>query len=405
MRTAGNQEPGKMSGSRVIFYYDVVCPFAYMASRLVEAMAQRTGADVVWRPVLLDLRRQLARRGVPYRDPTHFPQKTVYAMRILAGVKDQRTRIALSHDLYRAHFCEDRNLGDPSCLREIASGHGVDVEALVQSTAASQQLRHNTTEVVERGGFGVPSFYVNGRLFWGTDRMFFVERALGMRGVAPERLTTPPSSGGAAKLSFYFDYSSPWAYVGFMRLGSLVESVAPVQVNIEYVSILLGALFKETGTPSVPLTTMSTQKQTYYQQDMEDWCDFAGVDLNFPDVFPIRSVLPLRATLASQCDPAIIQTLYLAAWRDNKNIGDSDVCHRVLQEAGFDADRLLCDASSEPVKKQLFANTSRAVSDGVCGTPSYQVNNRNMVIWGQDKQSTVEDLLCGWSDISTAAKL
>ena len=75
------------------------------------------------------------------------------------------------------------------------------------------------------------SFYVNGRLFWGTDRMFFVERALGMRGVAPERLTTPPSSGGAAKLSFYFDYSSPWAYVGFMRLGSLVESVAPVQVR------------------------------------------------------------------------------------------------------------------------------------------------------------------------------
>ena len=61
--------------------------------------------------------------------------------------------------------------------------------------------------------------------------MFFVERALGMRGVAPERLTTPPSSGGAAKLSFYFDYSSPWAYVGFMRLGSLVESVAPVQVR------------------------------------------------------------------------------------------------------------------------------------------------------------------------------
>lgn len=59
MRTAGklfkskSKERGKMSGSRVIFYYDVVCPFAYMASRLVEAMAQRTGADIVWRPVLL----------------------------------------------------------------------------------------------------------------------------------------------------------------------------------------------------------------------------------------------------------------------------------------------------------------------------------------------------------------
>ena len=60
--------------------------------------------------------------------------------------------------------------------------------------------------------------------------MFFVERALGRKEAGPERLTTPPSRG-AAKLAFFFDYSSPWAYVGFMRLGRLVESVAPVQVR------------------------------------------------------------------------------------------------------------------------------------------------------------------------------
>ena len=59
--------------------------------------------------------------------------------------------------------------------------------------------------------------------------MFFVERALGIREAGPERLTTPPA-GGAAKLTFYFDYSSPWGYVGFMRLGSLIHNVAPLQV-------------------------------------------------------------------------------------------------------------------------------------------------------------------------------
>ena len=42
-----------MSGPSVIFYYDVVCPFAYMASRLVEAMGRRAGAKIIWRPVLL----------------------------------------------------------------------------------------------------------------------------------------------------------------------------------------------------------------------------------------------------------------------------------------------------------------------------------------------------------------
>ena len=59
--------------------------------------------------------------------------------------------------------------------------------------------------------------------------MFFVERALGLREAAPERLTTPPAAG-SARLTFYFDYSSPWAYIGFMKLDSLIRNVAPVQV-------------------------------------------------------------------------------------------------------------------------------------------------------------------------------
>lgn len=37
----------------VVFYYDVVCPFAYMASRLIEGVARRNGAKILWKPVLL----------------------------------------------------------------------------------------------------------------------------------------------------------------------------------------------------------------------------------------------------------------------------------------------------------------------------------------------------------------
>ena len=40
-------------GKEVIFYYDVVCPFAYMASRYIEQLGQKTGAHIHWRPVLL----------------------------------------------------------------------------------------------------------------------------------------------------------------------------------------------------------------------------------------------------------------------------------------------------------------------------------------------------------------
>ena len=99
-------------------------------------------------------------------------------------------------------------------------------------------------------------FYVGGKFYFGTDRMFFVERALGMVGAEPERLVTAPTENRAAKLTFYFDYSSPWSFIGYMRLENMLASVAPVNVNVEWVPILLGALFKQIGTPMVSLKTL-----------------------------------------------------------------------------------------------------------------------------------------------------
>lgn len=79
--------------------------------------------------------------------------------------------------------------------------------------------------------------------------MFFVERALGLDS-HPERLISCVNPG-TAELSFFFDYSSPWSYVAMERLESMVSSVLPVTVKIEWVPILLGALFKKIGTPMV----------------------------------------------------------------------------------------------------------------------------------------------------------
>ncbi len=90
----------------------------------------------------------------------------------------------------------------------------------------------------------------------------------------------------------------------------------------------------------VPAVAMNEAKRNYYTQDLHDWCQYAGVKLQFPSTFPLRTVLPLRATLASNCDPTIIRTLCMwlliihnlyvliadrAAWQDNLNIGEKDV--------------------------------------------------------------------------------
>lgn len=54
-------------------------------------------------------------------------------------------------------------------------------------------------------------------------------------------------------LTFYFDYSSPWSYLGSEQIDQTIASVHPISVNIKYQPILLGALFKKIGTPIVRL--------------------------------------------------------------------------------------------------------------------------------------------------------
>ena len=54
---------------------------------------------------------------------------------------------------------------------------------------------------------------------------------------------------------------------------------------------------------------MNEVKRQYFQKDLLDWADFSGIKLQWPDTFPLRSVLPLRVTLASGCDPKVIDTI------------------------------------------------------------------------------------------------
>ena len=80
-----------------------------------------------------------------------------------------------------------------------------------------------------------------------------MERCLGVGDAAPERLVPTSSQPTSAKLTFYFDYASPWSYLATIRMEELLRSVAPVSVCVEWVPILVGALFKKIGTPMVSI--------------------------------------------------------------------------------------------------------------------------------------------------------
>ena len=137
------------------------------------------------------------------------------------------------------------------------------------------------------------------------------------------------------------------------------------------------------------------------QQDLQDWCEYASVPLRWPDAFPLRTVLPLRVTLAAGCDPKLIRalcklvlapllccckwpslTFVLQTWlhgnttktlemrryvvigaRVPENISCADMWWQVvgdiLTEGGWDARRLLHEAQSAEVKAKLHLTTNQ----------------------------------------------
>ena len=169
------------------FYYDVVCPYAYLASTRVAALAGRHEATVRWVPILLggvyrhaggpddpnrtmsaprarlnllDLDRWADRWGVPLTMPAEHPRRSVEAMRLLVGCPETR-RPALSRALFEAYWVEGRDVADRAVLAEIAERHGVDPE-VIGSPEARQGLYDTTAEAAAAGVFGVPAFVVDG---------------------------------------------------------------------------------------------------------------------------------------------------------------------------------------------------------------------------------------------------
>lgn len=407
------------------FAYDIACPYAYLASKQVEAAAAQCAARIVWTPVLLgglyhgakapqgkagsatdvmprakramlsqDLRLQAAHVGAPLVWNSRHPVRTVAALRLLVAAGES-LRPALTHALYRAYWEEDLDVSDEGLLRRLAAGAGVAPWPDTEHPAVKAQLHDNTERFVAMGAFGVPCFVVNERLFWGQDRLHFVEKALGRPDAGPPRLLSSPIPGSRPhRLEFFFDFSSPWSYLASLQVAEVARQSG---AQLAYKPFLLGALFLSIGTAVEPGKTLSPAKAQYLMLDYEDWNRHHSAKMRWPSVFPIRSVHALRVAIA---EPSTRELLMRAAWEDDKEIGRLDVLRKVLVEAGFDGDALLQQAELPEAKEELRSNTAQAIEVGACGAPTFVVRDASgrqvAVLWGQDRLNVVHDLLCGW---------
>ena len=186
------------------FLFDVGSPTTYLAHRRIPDLIARTGAEVLYVPVLLggifkatgnaspvavpakgvymgaDMARFAKKFGVPLNMNPYFPINTITMMRMAAGLVGEDPFPMLVDTLFDAMWKGRKNMGDPEILASVLSGAGFDPAALLavaESAEAKDRLKTNTETAVARGAFGAPTFFVGDEMFFGQDRLDFVEEA------------------------------------------------------------------------------------------------------------------------------------------------------------------------------------------------------------------------------------
>ena len=190
---------------QVEFFFDYGSPFSYLADTQLAALAQRTGATIVYWPMLLgavlkatgnaspmavpakgrymgvELQRWAKHYGVPFVTNRFFPINTMRLMRGAVAAQQADCFAEYHRAIYPAFWVDSANLGEPEVIRSVLVKAGLNANLLlarIEEPDVKEQLRLNTEEAVRRGVFGAPTFFVGEEMFWGNDRLTFVEEAL-----------------------------------------------------------------------------------------------------------------------------------------------------------------------------------------------------------------------------------
>ncbi|KAL1860547.1 hypothetical protein Daus18300_009179 [Diaporthe australafricana] len=189
-------------------FYGISSPWAYLGAERMVSIARQRGAKLVHRPI----RVIQANGGIPLRTrpdsrqqyheveldrwskhldiplnlkPRFYPCRTIEtaAQAIIALQKAGHDASGFSFAIQRALWAEDRDIADLATLKEIATATlGTEAAELVlepQKPDIVADWQENLAEAERRGIFGTPTYVVDDELFWGQDRLDFVDRALG----------------------------------------------------------------------------------------------------------------------------------------------------------------------------------------------------------------------------------
>ncbi len=192
-------------GKKVEFYYDFSSPYTYIASRRIEKICEDNDAALEWKPFLLGgvfneigsipavqidnkfsyLRRDFEESaifyGADFKFPDIFPLNSVRSMRGAFAAQEKGKLVEYTHEMFRLYWTQGVDLSKAEILGEAVGKIGIDAQWFVNRIAEQEikdKLRDETNIAIERGVFGAPTMFVDDKMFWGNDRLDFLDRYL-----------------------------------------------------------------------------------------------------------------------------------------------------------------------------------------------------------------------------------
>ena len=196
-------------------FFDCSSPWTYLGFHNIQPLAAALGVEITWRPILVgglfntinpsvyhsrefpvpvkqtymhkDLQNWADLAGIKISWPmTIFPINSVKAMRGCIAASRQGKLVPYAQGVFEAYWGQDRDITQDELLAAIATAAGLDPDEMARAMATDEikgELRQNTEELAQRGGFGSPTFFVNngdGRddMYFGNDRMPLIHSAL-----------------------------------------------------------------------------------------------------------------------------------------------------------------------------------------------------------------------------------
>jgi len=193
----------------VDYYFDYCCPWTYLSFKRLIQTTTRTASVINWKPILIagieeeigqkNESRALCPSEINYKKKDLQDWANYCGLKIItrddvpkeiskkalcgAFLAVQENKIAdYSALVFDAYFAELKDIANNSTLMEIATKLELDLkgfQSAIDSAQNMEQLKENTAELLERGGFGSPTMFVGDDMYFGNDRMPLVEFSIG----------------------------------------------------------------------------------------------------------------------------------------------------------------------------------------------------------------------------------